>query len=307
MLKIIKASLLIFCILFTRLLYAQELQARITLNSSQIGSQVDKKVFQTLQAAINNFLNSRKWTKETFQPNEKITCNFLLNILRAENNIFQASLTVQAARPVYSSAYETPLINFIDENVSFRYVEYQPLEFNENRVSGTDPAASNLTAVLAFYVNIILGLDFDSFALRGGDLYFQKAQNIVNNAPDGRDIVGWRAFDGQRNRYWLMENLTNSRYALVHDALYSYYRLGLDNMYGNETDARTAILNTLNLLNNVNAEAPNLMIIQFFFLGKSNELIKIFRKAPPDERSRVMEILSRLDVSNANSYKQELK
>jgi len=307
MLKITKTSLIIFCVLFTRQIYAQELQARITLNSSRISSQVDKKVFQTLQAALNNFLNSRKWTKETFQPNEKIACNFLLNILEAENNMFKATLTVQAARPVYSSAYETPLINFIDENVSFRYVEYQPLEFNENRVSGTDPAASNLTAVLAFYVNIMLGLDFDSFALRGGDLYFQKAQNIVNNAPDGRDIVGWRAFDGQRNRYWLMENLTNSRYALVHDALYSYYRLGLDNMYSNETDARTAIVNTLNLLNNVNAEAPNLMIIQFFFLGKSNELIKIFRKAPPDERSRVMDILSRLDVSNANSYKQELK
>lgn len=306
MLKIIKTSL-IFCVLLTGQLYAQELQARITLSSGRIGSQVDKKVFQTLQAALNNFLNSRKWTKETFQPNEKIECNFLLNILQAENNLFQASLTVQAARPVYSSAYETPLINFIDENISFRYVEYQPLEFNENRVSGTDPAASNLTAVLAFYVNIILGLDFDSFALRGGDLYFQKAQNIVNNAPDGREIIGWRAFDGQRNRYWLMENLTNSRYALVHDALYSYYRLGLDNMYSNETDARTAVMNSLNLLNNVNAEAPNLMIIQFFFLGKSNELIKIFRKAPPDERSRVMDILSRLDVSNANSYKQELK
>ncbi len=307
MLKLTKTFLLIFCFLLTRQLCAQELQARITLNSSRVSSQVDKKVFQTLQAALNNFLNSRKWTKETFQPNEKITCNFLLNIILAENNMYQASLTVQAARPVYSSAYETPLINFIDENVSFRYVEYQPLEFNENRVSGSDPAASNLTAVLAFYVNIILGLDFDSFSLRGGDLYFQKAQNIVNNAPDGRDIIGWRAFDGQRNRYWLMENLTNSRYALVHDALYSYYRLGLDNMYSNETDARAAIGNTLNLLNNVNAEAPNLMIIQFFFLGKSNELIKIFKKAPPDERSRVMEILSRLDVSNANSYKQELK
>ena len=307
MLKLTKTFLIISCFLLTRQLSAQELQARITLNSSRVSSQVDKKVFQTLQAALNNFLNSRKWTKETFQPNEKITCNFLLNIILAENNMYQASLTVQAARPVYSSAYETPLINFIDENVSFRYVEYQPLEFNENRVSGSDPAASNLTAVLAFYVNIILGLDFDSFSLRGGDLYFQKAQNIVNNAPDGRDIIGWRAFDGQRNRYWLMENLTNSRYALVHDALYSYYRLGLDNMYSNETDARAAIGNTLNLLNNVNAEAPNLMIIQFFFLGKSNELIKIFKKAPPDERSRVMEILSRLDVSNANSYKQELK
>lgn len=288
-------------------LHSQELQARITVNASRVGSQTDKKVFQTLQIALNNFLNARKWTKESFQPNERIVCNFLLNIISGENNLFQSSLTVQAARPVYNSSYETPLINYIDENVSFRYVEYQPLEFNETRVSGTDPVASNLTAILAYYVNIIVGLDFNSFSLRGGDAYFQKAQNIVNNAPDGRDIVGWRAFDGQRNRYWLMENLTNSRYALVHDAMYSYYRLGMDNMYDNETEARNAIMNTLNLLNNVNNEAPNSMIIQFFFLGKSNELVRLFRKAPADERSRALEILTKLDVSNANSYKQELR
>jgi hypothetical protein len=286
---------------------AQELQARFTVNSSRVGSQVDKKLFQTLQAAVNNFLNTRKWSKETFQPNERIVCSFLLNVLSGENNVFQSTLTIQAARPVFNSSYESPLINFIDENVTFKYVEYQPLEFNENRVSGNDPVASNLTAILAYYANIILGLDFDSFAIRGGDQFFQKAQNIVNNAPDGRDIVGWRAFDGQRNRYWLMENLTNSRYALLHDAMYSYYHLGMDNMYDNETQARNAIMNTLNLLNNVNKEAPNSMIMQFFFLGKSNEFIRIFKKAPADERSRALEILASLDVTNSNNYKQELR
>ena len=288
-------------------LQSQELQARITVNASRVGSQTDKKVFQTLQAALNNFLNARKWTKEEFQPNERIVCNFLLNITQAENNVFQSSLTIQAARPIFNATYESPLINFIDENVTFRYVEYQPLDFNENRVSGTDPVASNLTAIFAYYVNIILGLDFDSFALRGGDPYFQKAQNIANNAPDGREIVGWRAFDGQRNRYWLMENLTNSRYALVHDAMYSYYHLGMDNMYDKETEARNAILNTLNLLNNLNKDVPNTMIMQFFFLGKSNEFIKIFKKAPADERSRALEILARLDVANSGNYKQELQ
>ncbi len=300
-------SLCLLLIISFESLQAQELQARITVNANRVGSQVDKKIFQTLQTALNNFVNSRKWTNETFQPNERIVCNFLLNINQAENNVFQSSLTIQAARPVFNSTYETPLINFIDENVSFRYVEYQPVEFNENRVSGTDPAASNLTAILAFYINIILGLDFDSFSLRGGDPYFQKAQTIVNNAPDGRDILGWRAFDGLRNRYWLMENLTNSRYALIHDALYSYYRLGMDNMYDNETEGRNAIMNTLNLLNNINKEAPNIMILQFFFLGKSNEFVKIFKKAPADERSRAAEILTRLDITNANTYKQELK
>jgi hypothetical protein len=286
---------------------AQELQARITVNASNISSQTDRKIFQTLQAALNTFLNNRKWTRENFDVNERINCNFLLNIIEAENNIYKATLTVQAARPVYNSSYETPLLNFIDESVSFRYIEHQSLEFNENRVSGTDPVSSNLTAVLAFYVNVILGLDFDSFSMRGGDPYFQRAQNIVNNAPDGRDIVGWRAFDGQRNRYWLIENLTNSRYTLIHDAIYSYYRLGMDYMYENEASARVAIMNTLSLLDNLNTQAPNLMIVQLFFLGKSNEFIRIFKKAPVDERARTRELLSKLDISNVNAYKQELK
>jgi Domain of unknown function (DUF4835) len=287
---------------------AQELQAKITVNASRISSQIDKKVFQTLQNTLNTFLNNRKWTGETFQNNEKIVCNFLLNISEvSSDNVYKASLTIQAARPVYNSGYDSPLINFIDDAVIFRYVEYQPVEFNENRVSGADPLASNLTAVIAYYVNIIFGMDFDSFLLRGGDPYFQKAQNIVSNAPDSRDIVGWRNFDGQRNRYWLVDNLTNSKYALLHDAFYSYYRLGMDNMYENETEARTAVFNTLNFLNNINTENPNSMGLQFFFQGRAKELIGVFKKAAPDEKSRALELLSKMDISNANMYKQELK
>ena len=287
---------------------AQELQAKITVNASRINSQVDKKVFQTLQNALNTFLNNRKWSNETFQVNEKIVCNFLLNIAEvSSDNIYKSSLIIQAARPVYNSGYDSPIVNFNDESVTFRYVEYQPIEFNENRVSGSDPLVSNLTAVFAYYVNIILGMNFDSFSLRGGDPYFQKAQNIVNNAPDSRDIVGWRNFDGQRNRYWLADNLTNSKYALMHDAIYSYYRLGMDNMYENETEARTAVFNTLNFLNNINTDNPNSMGLRFFFQGRAKELIGVFKKTAPDEKSRALDLLSKLDITNANRYKQELK
>lgn len=287
---------------------AQELQARITINASQISSQTDKKIFQTLQNSLNNFLNNRKWTNETFQTNEKIVCHFLV-VVRAAlgNNVYQASLTVQAARPVYNASYETPLINFQDESFNFKYIEYQPVEFNENRVSGSDPLVSNLTATLAYYVYTILGLDFDSFSLRGGDPYFQKAMAIVNNAPENRDITGWKAFDGLRNRYWLMENLTNNRYTLVHDAIYSYYRLGMDAMYENETEGRNAVLNTLNILNTLNTDISNTMIVPFFFQGKANELVRIFKKASPEERQKAREILMRVDITNANTYKQELK
>lgn len=287
---------------------AQELNARVSINASRISSQTDKKIFSTLQNTITSFLNNRKWTNETFQANEKINCNFLLDIGEAQpGNIYKAVITVQAARPVFNSAYETPLINFRDEVVAFRYVEFQPFEFNDNRVAGSDPLVSNLSATFAYYVYIILGLDFNSFSLRGGDPYFQKAQNIVNNAPENRDIAGWKAFDGLRNRYWLVENLVNNRYNSIHDAMYSYYRLGMDNMYENENEARTAVLNTLNMLNSLNNDIGNTMIIPFFLQGKSQELIKIFRKASPEEKQKARDILMKIDISNANTYKSELK
>ena len=290
------------------LMSAQELKARITVNTQAVGTPADKKAFQTLQAALNNFLNNRKWTKETFQNNEKIVCNFLLMITETQaGNIYKAKLTVQAARPIYNTNYECPLINFIDENVTFKYVEYQSIEFNENRVSGSDPVVGNLPAILAYYVYVIIGLDFDSFSLRGGDPYFQKAMNIVNNAPEGRDISGWKAFDGLRNRYWLTENLTNNRYNLMHDAIYSYYRLGMDYMYENETEARSAVLNSLSLINTMNNDIPNTMIVPFFFQGKSTELIRIFKKATPEDKQKAREILQKIDISNSNTYKQELK
>jgi len=301
---------LILSVLFLslQLASAQELLAKVSIASNRVGSTVDKKVFQTLQTSLNNFLNNRKWTNDVYQQNEKIVCNFLVNISSAsDNNMFSASLTVQAARPIYNSSYDSPLINFIDDNLTFRYVEFQQLDFNENRVAGNDAAAANLTAVLAYYVYIILGLDYDSYVLRGGDPYFQKAQNIVNNAPDGRDLSGWKAFDGQRNRYWLMENLTNNRYSIVHDAFYSYYRTGMDKMFEDDVAGRKGILASLNYLSNLNTQNPNLMITQFFFQGKSNELIKIFKKSPADEKARALDLLSQLDITNVNNYKTELK
>ncbi len=289
-------------------LQAQELQAKVVVMANQVSTKVDRKVFGTLQNALNLFVNNRKWTRETYQPNEKIICNFLVNVSNAaDNNVYTATLTVQAARPVYNTSYLSPLVNFMDENLMFRYVEFQQLEFNENRVSGSDPLVSNLTAVLAFYVNIILGMDGDSFSLRGGDPYFVKAQNIVNNAPDSRELSGWKAFDGQRNRYWLMENLTSTRYTLIHDAIYGYFRLGLDQFYEKEAEARKAVLTALQQLNTLNGEAPNSMILPFFFQGRTAELSRMFKKSPPDEKSQALDILSRLDITNANTYKQELK
>ncbi|HEV3324232.1 MAG TPA: DUF4835 family protein [Puia sp.] len=289
-------------------LRAQDIQANITVLASRVPSTVDHKIFITLQNSLHDFLNGRNWSNETFQNNEKIRCNFLLNIASAgDNNSYSAQLTVQAGRPIYNSGYTSPLINFQDESFVFRYTEYQPLDFSDNRVQGTEPLAANLTAEFAYYIYMILGLNFDSFSLRGGDTYFQKALNIVNNAPDSREISGWKPFDGVRNRYWLVENLTNSKYTLVHDAYYNYYRTGMDQLYDKPADGRAGVLNALNMLNTVNTENPNLMILQFFFQGKSNEVSKIFLQSEPDEKARALDLLTRLDVSNANAYKADLQ
>jgi hypothetical protein len=284
---------------------AQELQARLTVLAVKIGSNVNKNIFNTLQTGLTNFINNRKWTGDAFQPSEKIQCNFLLSVEQdLGNNTFKGKLTVQAARPVYGSSYESPLINFMDDDVVFRYQEFQPIEFNENRVQGNDPVAANLTAVLAYYVNIILALDYDSYSLRGGEAYFQKAWNIVNNAPEARDISGWKSFEGLRNRYWLAENLNNKRFSLMHDVIYAYYRSGMDMLYENEEEARNGVVKCLNYLNTLNTENPNSMILQVFFQGKSNEMIKIFTRAKPDIKTQARELLTKLDITNAPAYKE---
>lgn len=300
--------LLLLSVVLVQSIYSQELLSKVTVVASRIPSSVDKKRFQTLQTQLTNFINNRKWTADAFQPTEKIECSFLLNLESVvETDVYKASLTVQAARPVYNSSYSTALINFQDADVTFRYVEYQPVEFNENRVQGSDALASNLTATFAYYVNIILGLDYDSFGAKGGDQYFQKAQNIVNNAPENRNISGWKSFDGTRNRYWLAENLMNSRYNLVHDVIYSYYRQGLDNMYEKEADARSKILNALVQLQTINQDNPNSMVVAFFMAGKYQELSRIFKKATPPEKARAIEALQKLDVANISKYQQDLK
>ncbi len=303
-----KFNLLFICMLWAGISMAQELKARVTIVSSRVGNTVNQNVFRTLQTALNNFMSNRKWTTDNFAPNERIECNFLLNLEPTSDlNVYNASLTVQAARPVYNSSYLSPIINYQDEAVGFKYVEFQQLEFNENRVSGSDGQASNLTAVFAYYAYMILGFDYDSYSPRGGDVYFQKAQNIVNNAPEGRNVSGWKAFDGTRNRYWLVENMLNSRYTIMHDVYYNYYRMGLDKFYSDESTGRTEVLNVLNLLNNFNADNPNKMINQFFFQGKSTEFIKIFSRAPQQDKARASELLQRLDLTNASKYKDEMK
>lgn len=303
-----KIKIVFFFLIISKFSGAQELNARVTINSSAISRSVNKNVFQTLQTSMTNFLNNRKWSTETYLPTERIDCSFIFNLESTdETNIYKASLTIQSARPIFNSSYLSPIINYQDKDVSFKYVEFQQLEFNDNRVAGSDAQVSNLTAILAYYAYIIIGFDKDSYASKGGTVFFQKAQNIVNTAPEARTISGWKAFDGIRNRYWLSENMLNSRYTIIHDVYYNYYRKVLDKMYEDERVGRQELMNVLNLLTAFNADNPNTMINQFFFQGKTTELIKIFAKASPQDKTRASEILQKMDITNAGRYKDELK
>lgn len=303
-----KNILIVLLVFSCTSIQAQELNAKVSVITTRIGNNVNRNTFTTLKTALTNFLNNRKWTNDTYAPNEKINCNFILNLeLTDEANVYKANLMIQAARPVFNSSYLAPLINFQDESVMFKYIEFQQLEFNESRVTGTDPLVSNLTAIFAYYAYAIIGFDNASFSQKGGEPLFQKAQNIINNAPDGRGITGWKPFESQRNRYWLIENMLNTRYSVINDIYYIYYRLGLDKMYEDENAARIEILNVLNLLNTFNTDNPNTMINSFFFQGKATELIKLFSKATPPDKARALQLLTRLDLTNANKYRDELK
>ena len=287
---------------------AQELNARVTVMANQVGTSVNRSTFTTLQNALINFLNNRKWTPDVFAPNERIQCNFILTVEPSgETNVYNASLTIQAGRPVYNSSYICPLINYKDDNIKFKYVEFQQLDFNDKRVTGPDELASNLTAVFAYYAYMILGFDYASFSLHGGDANFQKALNVVNSAPDGRGISGWKAFDGLRNRYWLVENMTNSRYTIMHDIYYGYYRRAFDKLVDEEKEARSAMMDVLRQMQTYNTDNPNTMIAQFFFQGKSDELINIFKKAPQPEKAAAAEILSKIDITISSKYMEQLK
>jgi hypothetical protein len=300
--------LFIFSLFSIAFVEAQEVQARVSVLSQRVSTTVDRKVFQTLQNQLNTFINNRKWTNDKFGNQERIECSFIINIeSMTEQNVFKASLTIQAARPVFNTSYKAPLINFQDPDLLFKYQEFQPIEFNDNRVQGSDPLAANLTATLAFWIYIILGMDYDSFSPKGGEAYFQKALSIVNNAPEARGISGWRVFDGLRNRYFLAENLTNTRFNIVHDVIYGYYRSGLDQMYESEDQARKNTLQALSQLFSFNKENPNTMFVQFFMQGKFQELSGMFKKAGPPEKSRAIELLTALDIVQAEAYKLALK
>ncbi|HEY0299471.1 MAG TPA: DUF4835 family protein [Arachidicoccus sp.] len=295
-------------IIFSLSAYGQELNATVIVNTQQLGTNADHSSLQNLQRQIADFLNNRKWTGDNFQMNERIACSFTLSLTSVINqNEYQAQLIVQAARPVFNSVYQSALVNYQDQQIYFKYQSGQQLNFNPNQIAGADPLVSNLTAVLAYYANIILGMDYDSFKLNGGAPYFSAAMNIVTAAPQSANIKGWRAFDGQRNRYWLANNLIDAKMNGIHRSFYEYFRGGLDSLYDNDTKAKQNVLDALNDLQQINQAYPNTMVEQFFVENRNMEFCGIFKQAMPEIRSQALQALVLLDAQSTDKYNTELK
>lgn len=287
---------------------AQELSATVTIQSSKVDNQVDPKLFSQLQIQLKDFLNQRKWTSDNFSLEEKIDCSFYITIESVVSpGVFDAKLSVISNRPVYNANYTSSLLNMQDASFTFKYQLSQPIEFNENRVQGADALEANLTATLAYYVYVILGLDYDSFSLKGGAPYFSKALNIVYNAPEGSGIAGWKSYDGQRNRYVFIDNLTKSGYDPIHQVLFSYYREGLDQMAEKPEIAKTAVLNALMSMQELTEANTNMMIVPILMQGKFSEITGLFSNADKSIKKQVLTTLSSIDIANLNKYKDILE
>ena len=291
-----KISLLIlFALVVVSSVNAQEFLCQIQVNSSQVEG-TDRRVFESMRTALMEFVNNRRWTNYDFKPEERIECSMVINIgERPAADRFIATLNVVASRPVYKTAYNTTLLNYIDKDFDFEYVEFQPMDFQENSYT------SNLTSVIAFYLYMILGLDFDSFSQYGGNIYFEKAEQIVNAAQNAPE-VGWSSFDNDKNRYWLVENYLNNAYSDLRRFSYEYHRQGLDQMADNAYEGRSKISETLKLLQDVHEQRPGLFALQLMVDAKRDEIINIFTEGNPREKTDVQNIMKNVDPANSSKY-----
>lgn len=284
-------------------LFCQEVEFQITINTPKLQT-TDPKVFEDLRGNLENFLNNQKWTDHEYEQDEKIKCNIQLTIREEVSaTSFRADLNIQSTRPVYGSNYETALLTHVDKDVDFTYEQFQPLEYSKNVFN------DNLSSILSFYIYIILGLDYDSFAPLGGEDYFQSAQDILTTVPPNvtDQVKGWRSLDGNRNRYWIIENILTPRVRTMREAIYEYHRMGLDFMHDEPEKGRTSIMRALEEIERVGRSYPNSMIIQMFFNAKRKELVEIFKGGSRTEKTRAVQIMSKLDAANAIEYRKIIR
>lgn len=278
---------------------AQELNCTVTINSDKIEG-TNKSVYETLRQTIMEYMNNNRWTNMTFAEKEKIECSMMIIVNSVSDNQYNCELQIQAKRPVYNTTYSTPLLNFSDKNFVFTYQEYDRLEYQQNVFT------NNLTAILAYYVYLIIGHDCDSYQKFGGTPYFQACESIVTACQsaslDATEMKGWKAFDSNRNRYALINNLMDEAFKKYREYYYTYHRLGLDMMTANVANARATIADGLPVLREANRARPATYVVNVFLDAKADELTNIFMKGTDKEKKAVYEILTDIDPTRTNLY-----
>jgi hypothetical protein len=296
-----KYIFLIILVLLPGAIFSQELNCNVQVSAQKIQGS-NRQVFENMQRDIYEFMNNTVWTNHVFSYSERIDCSILINLNdQISADEFNGTIQVQVRRPVYNTTYNSTMLNFMDNNFRFRYVEFQPLEF--------DPSThrSNLVSVLAYYAYMVLGFDYDSFSLEGGTEFFQMAEKIVSNAQNAPE-TGWKPYDGSRNRnrYWLVKNVLDKEYEGVRKFIYEYNFNGLDKMESKIAEARTSMVESLRLIQDVYRRKPDpfMYLVQVVIEAKSAELVDIFSGSFPEEKSRVVQILTEIDPANKSKYEK---
>ncbi len=273
---------------------AQDFQCSVSINTTQISSSGNQQRYNELRQKIYSFIHERKWFQYNLKQNERIECSININLTKASGDEYEGTMSVVLQRPVYKTSYKTTLISFQDKKIKFKYSDGDPLEYDEST------SLSDLTSLIAYYLNLFMGVEMDSFSYNGGSPYYTKCQNIVNQ---NSSQLGWNVGEsGQNNRYWITENLTNSTYSKIHDFLYQYHRLGLDVMYETPDAGRAVILESLKLLQQVNAQKSNIAMVRIILNTKKDEIINIFKEGMPSEKTQVLNIMRQIDPTNSSAY-----
>lgn len=283
-------------VLLSNLSFSQELNCQVTINTQQIQGTVQKQIFEQMQKSIFEFVNNRRWTNDVYTAQERLDCSFLINVTQSiGSDEYLATIQIQSRRPVYKSSFNAPLFNYIDENFQFKFQQFSQLEFNDNNFQ------NNLTSVLAYYAYVMLALDYDSYSPLGGTPYWQKAAAVVQNAQTAVE-KGWKSNEGNKNRYWLVENQLQPVFQGIRDCMYKYHRLGLDIMSEKPTEGRAAILSALELLVPVYNNRPASFNMQLFFNAKGSEIVDVFSQGTAEEKTKVVELLMKVDPANTTKY-----
>ena len=290
---------ILFAFFFTLSLnkaYGQELNAQFIINADLV-NQTNQQIFETLERSINEFISSQSWSNQDFFPQEKITCSFVLNLSSYNASKFEGTLQIQSQRTIFDSNYDSPLLNFLDKDISFTYQEFQPLFYS--------PASyeSNLVSLISFYVYIIMGINADSLQFKGGDSYFEQAQRIVNLSQQS-GFLGWKQNDSNRNRFWLSDTMRSNTFREYREALYTYHRKGLDLMTKNPLEAKKNIISAFLPLENLFDRRPNAMLLQMFFDSKADEIVNLFSDGPEVDFDRASKVLKKIAPFYQPQWKQ---